>query len=710
MEGNCAMDISLTPNKQLMSCKEIKFKIESVVESIKSRSAGLLNQDIVDAAQDVLNIAVDCFKDKLPIANKHFIELHVVDDCCCWSKQDVYQYCDYVDGRYYGHYYTDNSGNTFGTLSDVREKYGDNTVIYRSNGGRHYDCVYIPEIDCILIAVTRYYDRTTEYALLTSDMMLFHKRLGCKSLSEVALNNGANVIDGFMEAVEQMLNMDVAMANLGGNKYCPIDNLHALAEYIRYKDKQPKKSGKTQDKIDELIAQKTFVDTPAPNRRPHEYNEMSCKANINKINDNLCVVRWTYSYRNKVFDGMRIYIDEKNVYVCKRNNAGQFVKVNIAALNLDNFKAECDAELVFGDMSGTRLSWYADAFSGIPKQHRMVMLVLMITDHRIEQLVKLGFGESLCNKLCGSINSFSHDVGFMINANENEKNIYRWLGLNKYQLKEIIQYCTSTPKPAAKNRNDELIDAVYDMKSMFRSGDISHFNNQLFDDMFAAYKHTKENHYRASATRVNALLRLAAENDPTGVFERNMMHYAPKAIMMCKEVGIFMSMYYDFVDMVCQMGIRQDVKLYPETFDELKMLHDSAMEVYNMRRNNLRTHSFEKRTHFVKPMEYESKKFDFCVKVPTKPEDLAIEGITLNHCVKSYIDRVAKGETNILFVRKKENVDKPFFTVEVDNNHMIRQVHGLGNCNACTVPTLTEFIKEWADAKKLKCGFYNAVR
>ena len=42
---------------------------------------------------------------------------------------------------------------------------------------------------------------------------------------------------------------------------------------------------------------------------------------------------------------------------------------------------------------------------------------------------------------------------------------------------------------------------------------------------------------------------------------------------------------------------------------------------------------------------------------PDKPELLAKEGIELRHCVKSYIDRVIDGVTNILFIRKQEDID-----------------------------------------------------
>ena len=56
--------------------------------------------------------------------------------------------------------------------------------------------------------------------------------------------------------------------------------------------------------------------------------------------------------------------------------------------------------------------------------------------------------------------------------------------------------------------------------------------------------------------------------------------------------------------------------------------------------------------------------------------DLVTEGNTLNHCVaKMYTDRYARGETDILFIRKLAEPDKPYFTMEVKNGRII-QVQG----------------------------------
>lgn len=74
---------------------------------------------------------------------------------------------------------------------------------------------------------------------------------------------------------------------------------------------------------------------------------------------------------------------------------------------------------------------------------------------------------------------------------------------------------------------------------------------------------------------------------------------------------------------------------------------------------------------------------------PSVPDDVISEGHALHHCVGSYIDRVAKNECIILFVRKSCEETKPYYTVEIRGKEVI-QVRGIGNCAA--TPKVQVFI------------------
>lgn len=66
--------------------------------------------------------------------------------------------------------------------------------------------------------------------------------------------------------------------------------------------------------------------------------------------------------------------------------------------------------------------------------------------------------------------------------------------------------------------------------------------------------------------------------------------------------------------------------------------------------------------------------------VPANSDDIKKEGEALHHCVGTYIERVAKGETAIFFVREEKNPDKPYYTLEWRDNKVI-QCRGMNNCS-----------------------------
>ncbi|MBD5133275.1 MAG: hypothetical protein HDT38_02205 [Clostridiales bacterium] len=57
-----------------------------------------------------------------------------------------------------------------------------------------------------------------------------------------------------------------------------------------------------------------------------------------------------------------------------------------------------------------------------------------------------------------------------------------------------------------------------------------------------------------------------------------------------------------------------------------------------------------------------------------------------------YADRVAKKECIILFLRRCEDISKPFYTVEIRGGK-IAQVRGMQNCDA--TPEVETFMAQW---------------
>lgn len=77
---------------------------------------------------------------------------------------------------------------------------------------------------------------------------------------------------------------------------------------------------------------------------------------------------------------------------------------------------------------------------------------------------------------------------------------------------------------------------------------------------------------------------------------------------------------------------------------------------------------------------------------PDTPNDVVQEGNALRHCVGGYVSRIAKRECLILFLRRSEDVVKPFYTIELRHRRIV-QVRGQGNQD----PThaVQDFINHW---------------
>lgn len=70
--------------------------------------------------------------------------------------------------------------------------------------------------------------------------------------------------------------------------------------------------------------------------------------------------------------------------------------------------------------------------------------------------------------------------------------------------------------------------------------------------------------------------------------------------------------------------------------------------------------------------DYEAKSSIFVIVWPQSKIDFEKEGQLQHNCVGGYFERCAKGETTVFFLRKKEEPEKPFCTVEFRDGKLIQ--------------------------------------
>lgn len=148
------------------------------------------------------------------------------------------------------------------------------------------------------------------------------------------------------------------------------------------------------------------------------------------------------------------------------------------------------------------------------------------------------------------------------------------------------------------------------------------------------------------------------------------------------------AMYY-FVDYV-RISDMMDLKFdkYPT---DIKKAHDEVSNAYSVIMSENEEKFFKKTMEKHKYLEYEDD--DFVILLPKKPLDLAKEGTNQRNCVSTYARRVAEEKCVIVFMRKKEDPNSSYITIEVVNNNPV-QIRGFANSIVSNQKELN-FINKW---------------
>lgn len=567
----------------------------------------------------------------------------------------------------------------------------------------------------------------------------------------VNTENGSE--NGFLKEIS---NLFPAIFNVTGNDYLPLNDYNNMSSYFKSVTNGItclKKSGKKQDIIDKLV-EYPLKEIPVPNEdeiiSAYIDDGIYKFATIERVpvpDNNICVVR-TFNYvvnENYLFEGGRIYVGKKEINSCKKNNVGDYVaqpllaKVRHWDFCLNKFPEE--------ETKGTMLEYFGNIVQNLDPTNRSVGIWMFLKEPFLESLAKISsasfIDEFISNlRWCEDINIvYTRSFGI---TNKNAKKIFQILGINKEQfalLKDILPECM--PKEYVSNGGECSLSigviplCKYFLKHSFTS-DISDIDIKTFEDylnfsidIYSLYDSAprKKEFVDAIAHRICDEICRTKNTFPT--FDvRNLFNiFLDMAGNTLKNTSssswnawnIF-RYYTDYINMVSRMPDKDDYKPKFSNYDDLVNMHENVQILVQYKDSKALEQkfvdrypvwekwTFQKDDKKTKDGEIKEKGLPFIVIYPKKPFELAKEGTKLHHCVKSYIDRVSDGETNIVFIRKKEEPEEPFFTVEITNDNHIQQVHGLQNRNADTEEGLEDFLEVWAKARHLKLDTINKVR
>ncbi len=116
-----------------------------------------------------------------------------------------------------------------------------------------------------------------------------------------------------------------------------------------------------------------------------------------------------------------------------------------------------------------------------------------------------------------------------------------------------------------------------------------------------------------------------------------------------------------------QLDLSNKEILFPK---DLRAAHNRTMEQIKFEQNKADQEKFKKAVEGLEKFAW--KNGNFIIRPAKAQEELQYEGTALHHCVGGYIQRMAKGETAIFFIRMASDPDKPFYTLELKKKKVIQ--------------------------------------
>ena len=622
------------------------------------------------------------------------------------------------------------------------------------------DTKYIPEINCVVIGFfccdffapkkgkamrpftekARYYIDANKriYKRATTSFVYCESsqtKPGCVYESKIA-----NVFDYFLDMarkntyqfftgyekaklVKPMTDLFGPIAYYKANTTLLLSNPSSWSRFLKYRSPSPCK-----DKRGKKIAELTLLKlAPIPKASKLSNNI----AYIQKIADNIAVLRTMENSKELQGEYMaekaRIYATDQEIIACRPTDEGYWVPIPLKS-KAENWNYSVP---YFNEESvkGTLFERYSDLLSEITPSSRSLFLASCLTYPWIEKIFR-----SPLKEWAKPILENGHDIIHEFNLcfggiNTTENKINNIVGLNKHQMKKLGEmgmrmhtgYSSYVPVGYIKGVfNNKICDyEIPPYLDFFDNRSIANIDDKTFDEFLNAY----------TTVCINARGRIYAFCLTANIINNV---YGTKA--MIKSLPLLLSIYDKSINIEYKdKGISKIItnnaldvykayltivghgnmkKIFSYKFDigdphSIQILHDSAYSVfYTLPISTSKTY-FSRigkcedplRKHFIDSLEYEEE--EFCVIAPPTLGSVVAEGISLHNFAKNSAWEIARGNMNIVFIRKTEAKEESFYTVVINKYKKVVKIAGFSSYFPSGNQKLLDFIDRWCKEKKL---------
>lgn len=143
--------------------------------------------------------------------------------------------------------------------------------------------------------------------------------------------------------------------------------------------------------------------------------------------------------------------------------------------------------------------------------------------------------------------------------------------------------------------------------------------------------------------------------------------------------GPLLAAWHDYINDCTKLGmdLTQDAVLFPSN---LHNAHQNTIEQVRVQADALLDKQIAARCLVLQKYRFEAS--GFILRPAASSQELIDEGKALHHCVGTYAKNYADGRTNLFVIRRAEEPDKPFYTLEIyGTSNAITQCRGLRNCS-----------------------------
>ena len=107
---------------------------------------------------------------------------------------------------------------------------------------------------------------------------------------------------------------------------------------------------------------------------------------------------------------------------------------------------------------------------------------------------------------------------------------------------------------------------------------------------------------------------------------------------------------------------------------------------------------------------------DYCFIYPSCTQDIKDESTQMSNCVSSYVDRVINGQCHILFLRRKDNLNKSLVNIEVRNGTIVQALQKYNHPLTSEQKVIVEKWNKWYanknkenESEELECQLRKAI-